>query len=304
MPVLDAVIPAFEPDTRVLERAVASAWACVDAMGGGEVVVVDDGSAKPVAIDPDGHGKSGACGVTVLRQPNVGPSAARNAGLQRTEAAWVLLLDADDEAVVDGVCAMVPLGERLNASCVLGARVHVHADGRTDLHAVPAEWADRALPSAGDVFRPISLFSSTGCLVSRRVLEAGVRFDADLRIGEDRDFFRRCAEVGPVGVCSKTVVRYTLHESGNNLSASMHLDRRIRDHAILCDRWCDASSREHFDEATRWLINAAAKRGIRPESWDKLIATARAHGLSVPIKARLRRALRTLGSGAGKERHT
>jgi hypothetical protein len=211
---------------------------------------------------------------------------------------WVLLLDADDEAIVDGVERMRALGEKLGAWAVVSPRVQVRADAsggvRERVKAAPAEWADRALPGRGCVFAPLDVFSSTGMLVSGNAIAAGVRFDEGLKIGEDRDFLARCAERGPVGVSSVPGVRYTLHgDGGTNLTSATHMRRRIADHIVLLDRWCDADSRAHMRALTAWLINAASKAGVDGASWDALVSAAGRHGLGVPLKARLRRLVAT-----------
>ena len=59
-----------------------------------DVVVVDDGS------DDDVHGAlDDLPGIRVLRQPNLGVSAARNHGLRECRADWVLVFDDDDTLV-------------------------------------------------------------------------------------------------------------------------------------------------------------------------------------------------------------
>lgn len=56
-----------------------------------EVVLVDDGSPDPVAIDADAH----AFAITLVRQDNAGPAAARNAGIERCRAPLTLILNDD-----------------------------------------------------------------------------------------------------------------------------------------------------------------------------------------------------------------
>ena len=56
-----------------------------------EVVVVDDGSPVPIAIPAGRFGMR----VTLLRQDNAGPGAARNRGVQACRAPWTLILNDD-----------------------------------------------------------------------------------------------------------------------------------------------------------------------------------------------------------------
>ena len=56
-----------------------------------EVILVDDGSPRPVAVDPAAH----RFALRVLRQENAGPAAARNLGLAHCRAPLTLILNDD-----------------------------------------------------------------------------------------------------------------------------------------------------------------------------------------------------------------
>jgi glycosyltransferase involved in cell wall biosynthesis len=97
------VIACFNYGAFLME-AVSSA---LDQEGGPpRVIVVDDGSREPAtltALDelpPE---------VTLIRQPNAGPSAARNAGLRAADTPYLLVLDADDKLVLDAIGRLRPL---------------------------------------------------------------------------------------------------------------------------------------------------------------------------------------------------
>ena len=90
-PILSIVIPTYNR-AKLLHRAVESALA--QTFADLEVLVVDDGSPQPVALqnhDPR---------LRILRLPrNVGGAAARNAGARAAAGQWITYLDDDDESL-------------------------------------------------------------------------------------------------------------------------------------------------------------------------------------------------------------
>ncbi|MCH8270773.1 MAG: glycosyltransferase family 2 protein [Planctomycetes bacterium] len=279
---MSVVIPCLNPSPDELTRAVASARRTP---GVAETIVVDDGSEPPVSHD--------AADVLVRLEANAGPSAARNAGVAHARREFVLFLDCDDELLADGVTALRDLMGKLGAIAGVAGR-QIDERGRLSLKPPPETWSGRALAAPGEVFRPIEMFSASGLLVARRAFEQGARFDHDLFIGEDRDFIRRIADLGPIAVSSSPIVR--MHRDGASLTSSAHLSRRVRDHLVLLDRWCDAGSEANFREATRWLINACSKASVADETWRTLLAAARSRGWGVAFKPRVRRTLRGRGA--------
>lgn len=279
---MSVVIPCLNPTPDELTRAVASARRTPDVA---ETIVVDDGSEPPVSRY--------AADVVVRLQENAGPSAARNAGVAHARREFVLFLDCDDELLADGVTALRDLMGNLGAIAGVAGR-QIDERGRLSLKLPPEVWSGRCLAAPGEVFRPIELFSASGLLVARRAFEHGARFDHDLFIGEDRDFIRRLADLGPIAVSSSPIVR--MHRDGASLTSSAHLSRRVRDHLVLLDRWCDAGSEANFRQATRWLINACSKSSVPDETWGALLAAARTRGWGVAFKPRVRRRLRGRGA--------
>jgi glycosyltransferase involved in cell wall biosynthesis len=88
---------------RFLGEAVASALA--QEGGAPHVIVVDDGSTEP---ETDAALAALPAEVEVIRQANAGPSAARNAGLQRGDTPYVIVLDADDILAKGALNALKP----------------------------------------------------------------------------------------------------------------------------------------------------------------------------------------------------
>lgn len=246
------IITTFEPPEGMLARAVASALACP---GVDRVTVVDDGSATPVGM------RVGEGPVEVLRQSNGGPSSARNMGLDRVRSEWALVLDDDDELLPEGVVSALHAAAELGAIGAVVGRVERAADGSERRREAPKEWAGRALPRAADAFRPIQLFNASGTLIARRAVEQGIRYDTSLRIGEDREFIRRLADLGTIAVAPGVAVRSGVRPGGQRLTSGLHLERRALDHLKIMARWLDRESEAHFRVATRWLLHAMSKAG-------------------------------------------
>ena len=98
---MTVVVPCFNHG-RFLGEALDSA---LDGQGERpRVIVVDDGSTDPATLAalerlPDG--------VELIRQPNSGPAAARNAGMRRAESPYLMPLDADDRLPPGTIPALV-----------------------------------------------------------------------------------------------------------------------------------------------------------------------------------------------------
>jgi len=290
-PRADAVIATYNAPPERLNRAIES---CAASALVGRVIVVDDGSSPAAEV---AGAWAGADRVVLIRQANAGPSAARNAGLERVRADFAVILDDDDALEPPGLEAMIELADRLGAVAAVAARYEALPGGERRFKPVPEGYRDAALPGPGEVFRPIAIFGASGCLVRRRAIEGGLRFDPSLQIGEDRDFLRRAAALGPIAVCGTAALTVTIHAGGANLSSAAHLKRRVRDHLVLVDRYCDAGSSGHMEAQTRWLLGTLAKgqgTGFDRDLWDKLAGAARARNWSIPLKTRLRAAIRRL----------
>ncbi len=95
-PRISVVIPVFDRAERMLHEAIDSVLAQTHPAD--EVVVVDDGSAEPVA--PEIERRYGDV-VDTIRRENGGIGAARNTGIEHTSGEWLAFLDSDDIWVPD-----------------------------------------------------------------------------------------------------------------------------------------------------------------------------------------------------------
>jgi glycosyltransferase involved in cell wall biosynthesis len=122
-PLASVIVPLYNKASYV-DRCIASLLAQTDSDF--EVIVVDDGSTDDgfaqvrarVAKDPR---------FRVLQQANGGVSRARNAGVAKAKADWLLFLDADDEwrptmvAAMRGAIAAYPNAVMISGDTLLSA---------------------------------------------------------------------------------------------------------------------------------------------------------------------------------------
>ncbi len=174
----------------------------------GSVVVVDDGSADPAAIETVAA-RYGA--RVVRRERNGGPAAARNTGLDHVTTALVAFVDCDVEPDAGWLATLLPhLADPRVAAVAPRVRAFdepvdspVDAPGRAtstsarvrfersrsplDLGPRPA----RVVPHGRIAYVP-----STTLLARRAIVEHAGRFDDRLRFGEDVDLVWRIIEAG------------------------------------------------------------------------------------------------------------
>jgi succinoglycan biosynthesis protein ExoW len=91
------IVPFFQREPGILRKAVASALA-QEGVATPRVIVVDDGSPVAAADELRDLLMSHAADLTIVRQKNAGPGAARNTGLglARPHSKYIALLDSDD----------------------------------------------------------------------------------------------------------------------------------------------------------------------------------------------------------------
>ncbi|MCA9280624.1 MAG: glycosyltransferase family 2 protein [Phycisphaeraceae bacterium] len=284
MPRADVIIPTYNAGP-LLRRAVGSALALPLVE---RVIVVDDGSDSPPELDPDPR-------LTVMRQPNAGPAAARNTGIDASTADWIIFCDADD-ALLPAIADSLALAEKHRSAACVSGRVEVFPDHSRHDRPAPEDWTGKPLASPGLIFKPIALFGTPGLIISRHAINksgGGVRFDPTLHHGEDRDFIRRVAEVGPVAVSPALAVEYTKHLSdADNLNAPRHMERRVRNFLTILERHYDAESGPYFRESALWLLNASSKARVSDATWRALTDVFHDRKWKIPLKPRLRRLLR------------
>ena len=199
-PLISCIVPVFNGE-RYLREALDSILA--QTYRPLEVVVVDDGSTDGTAAVVASYGEQ----IRYLSQPNAGPAAARNLGLQAAIGEFIAFLDADDLWHPEKLARqMARFAARPKlALCV----THARNFWIPELSEEAARY--RGHPRLAEAL-PGYL---TSTLLARRTLfDTPGQFNAALRLGEDTDWFLRAAERGVVmELVSEVLVYRRLHQT-------------------------------------------------------------------------------------------
>lgn len=194
---ISVVIPVFNGE-RFLAEAVESVRARPET--GVEIVVVDDGSTDGTAAVAAGLGDR----IRLIRQPNRGAAAARNAGIRAARADVLAFLDADDRFTPDKLDLQL---ERLRRNPEVGIVL-----GQLRYHAV----SDPVPEPKTSPLEPHSehLFLAFGCaLIRKSVFDAIGPISETMKFCEDWDWFMRAREAGVgIRIHRHVVLHGRLHE--------------------------------------------------------------------------------------------
>lgn len=216
---VEAVVTSFNQGSMILE-AVNSL--CCQTTPPVRIIIVDDGSTDENSINILNNIKSDSgisVPVIVLQQQNSGVSAARNAGIRRTQATMVLVLDGDDRlepSYIEQVSHIL----RKNPSMV-AASSWMRTFGVLDATVSPC---------GGNI---VAFLARNCCpathILRREVWEHCGGYDESMRSGfEDWDFFLSMLETMPdtcIGIVERPLIDYrTAPASSNVTSMTKRLD--------------------------------------------------------------------------------
>lgn len=175
------VVPCFNHGLYLAE-AIASARAC--RVPRCEVIVVNDGSDDPATVVALEELRRD--GTYVIDQPNLGPAAARNAGIRASRGRYILPLDADNRLRA----RYAPVGAQLlDRNPEIGV---VYGD-----HSLFGEQAGVRRPGPFDLGRLLRGNYIDTCAVFRReIWEDCGGYQTATELWEDWDFWLAAAERG------------------------------------------------------------------------------------------------------------
>lgn len=251
-PLVSVIVPAWNC-AEFLDETLTSvaAQSCRD----WELVVVDDGSTD-TTLDIARRFAKSCQSVTVLRQANSGPAAARNAGSRAASpcARYVYFLDADDVLEADALSTLLSYMERrenvallhFDCSCIdeTGAPLDdMEVDFTPVRHAryVPSGLSARKLRRQ-EVRTPfVSIYNLAGIIPSTAILRRAAfercgGWDHALKqMYEDTDLWLRMALEGEVHYLPQRLVRYRRHPSqSTSASRAGEFSDRL---GKLLDKW-------------------------------------------------------------------
>ncbi len=183
------VVPSYDRPDKL--RGCLSALAALDPAPD-EIVVVDDGSPRPLAPVCAEFGPQVRC----IRQENAGPAAARNRGVRASRARFIALTDDDCRPAPDWLGALVA-AHRRDPDALLGGRVvnrlteDVFAAASQSLH-------DYLYAAGGAEEGRAEFFTTNNAAFARDTFLALGGFDQSFprAAGEDRDLGQRWRAAG------------------------------------------------------------------------------------------------------------
>ena len=173
-----------------------------------EIIAVDDGSTDGTQEILAGYADRFPDLVTVIRQPNSGPAAARNRALTRARGEFIAFLDSDDVWLPSKLELQLPRFTP-EIGLIYSALQEVDADGRV-LATVDCDPRMR-----GDVYRHLLVRNRmTGgtVVVKRSVLECVGVFDESLRAAENWDLWIRISKAFLVDFVDEPLLQYQKHD--------------------------------------------------------------------------------------------
>lgn len=314
-PDVSFIIAAYNAEAtlgRAIDSALAQRGVTV------EVIVVDDGSSDATLALARSYADDR---VRVLAlEANRGPGGARNAGLDAARGRWVAVLDSDDAVLPNRLAAMTSRAARSDARMAVDNIEVIREDGTQPEVMFSGGYLEKlAELSLADFIGGNVVFETTfnfgymkPILMASYLREHGLRYDEDLRIGED--YILLASALAKGGRCAvEPAVGYAYHVRSGSISRVLephHVEAMQRaDAAFEASNRLDPQAKKAFTRRARSLRQAATflslVEHIKQRSPLKAIRTAlgdpaAVRHLRMPIAVRLRRVARQFAYRAGK----
>ncbi|MDE7334369.1 MAG: glycosyltransferase family 2 protein [Lachnospiraceae bacterium] len=262
---VEAVVTSFNQKSMIYE-AVHSL--CCQKAKPKRIIIVDDGSTDEISVSILNEIEAD-CNISVpllvIRQPNSGVSAARNAGIRKTQSPFVLVLDGDDSlspSFIEEVGKVLCENPSMTA-----ASSWMHTFGVLDAIV---------RPSGGD----ITVFLSRNCcpathIFRREAWEQCGGYDEAMRSGfEDWDFFLSMLESSPdtyIGIVESPLINYRTSPVSSNMKS---MEKRLALMRYLIEKHINIY-KEHVSDA---ILGIEAISMSRLYGWESEMIQAKLTG--------------------------
>jgi glycosyltransferase involved in cell wall biosynthesis len=257
-----------------------------------EIIVVTNGSDEHAAFWQANSGGK----VRIVRQPNAGQQAARNAGIEAAVSTWVAMLDDDDLYLPDFIESVMPAIADGRADVIATDHRKFRpdrVDRKTNFEAAPRGYWKGIRPAKADadwsfvgkfplhlLLKRVPIYPST--TVMRREFALGIGgYDPKIMgiRAEDIEFLIRALTYGNVSLVWRPLVCYRVH-GGNLTSDPTHraigrwrvFEFAREHHPHLPASFCRALDRD-LPRRRRSIFKLAYELGDRElmdEAWSRL----------------------------------
>lgn len=171
-----------------------------------EVIVVDDGSGDATFAVAEDFARRDPRVFPLRHGRNLGPGAARNTALAAARGRWIAVLDADDGLTPDRIERLVAKAEACGADLLAdeliqtdfatGERLPLELASRIVTQPGPVTLAEMVRKDRPDMIGRTQFGFLKPLLRSDFLRRSGVRYQEDLRAGEDFVFVFECVARG------------------------------------------------------------------------------------------------------------
>ncbi len=183
MPKVSIIVPVYKAE-KYLRR-------CIDSIldqtyKDWELLLIDDGSPDNCGAICDEYARKDAR-ISVFHKENGGVSSARNLGLDNVKGEYVTFVDADDCLYNDALKIFVGFAEKSNLDlvqcCYNRKFISGQYIGKKTNVMIPADFVKS---------KNLQVCVGGGMIKSSIIKENSIRFDENIRLGEDQIFIYEC----------------------------------------------------------------------------------------------------------------
>jgi glycosyltransferase involved in cell wall biosynthesis len=171
-----------------------------------EIIIVDDGSTDDTANQISRNYPN----VKLIRQSNLGVSAARNAGIKQAGFEWIALLDSDDTWMPEKISA-IQQAQQAQPDILL-----FHSEEIWIRNGVRVNPMNKHRKSGGWIFEhclPLCVISPSAAVVHQSLLQSVSYFDETLPACEDYDLWLKICHQFPVAFLDRPLItKYGGHD--------------------------------------------------------------------------------------------